>query len=61
MEDEKALAIAQACREFEVDASDLVCFIQAISKISPEDAKKTIWMATGMALAVNSNSKEINQ
>ena len=61
MEDEKVLAIAQACREFEIDASDLVCFIQAIGKISAEDAKKTIWMATGIASAMNQDSKEISQ
>lgn len=58
MENEKVLVIEQACREFGIAPSDLVCFIQALGKISEEDAKKVIWMATGMALANATDVKE---
>jgi len=51
MEKEKVLIIEQACREYGISPTDLVSFIQALGKISEEDAKKVIWMATGMALA----------
>lgn len=61
MENEKALAIEQACREFGVSPSDLVCFIQALGKISEEEAKKVIWMATGIALATSVDSKNSDQ
>lgn len=60
MENEKALAITQACREFGITPSDLMCFLQALGKISEEEAKKVIWMATGIALASNKDAKEEN-
>ena len=55
MENEKALIIEQACREFDVVPTDLVCFIQAISKLTEEEAQRVIWMATGIALANSSD------
>lgn len=61
MENEKASVITQACREFNVTPSDLVCFLQALSEISEKEAKKLIWMATGIALASNTEVKESNQ
>ena len=61
MENEKALAITQVCREFNVTPSDLVCLLQTLSEISEKEAKKLIWMATGIELASNTEVKESNQ
>ncbi len=58
MENEKVLAVEQACREFGVAPSDLVCFIQALSRLPEEEAQKVIWMATGIALANGADVKE---
>jgi hypothetical protein len=58
MEKEKVLIIEQACREYNISPTDLVSFIHALGKISEEDAKKVIWMATGMALA---SGAEVNE
>ena len=60
MENEKVLAITQACRDFGIAPSDLICFLQALGKISEEEAKKVIWMATGIALASNKDAEEEN-
>ena len=58
MENEKMLAIKKLCKKYDITPSDLFCFIRAIGKISEEEAKRMVEMATCVTLAISIEAKE---
>lgn len=58
MANSDVITIDQTCRQYGVSAKDLMELLKALGAVPPHEAERILWMATGVAFAVNTKKEE---
>ncbi len=53
MANNDVITIDQTCRQYGVSTNDLLELLKALGAVSPHEAERILWMATGVAFAAN--------
>ena len=49
----------EICAKYHIQFSELLEFLKALGKVSPKEAERILWMATGAAFAASAREGKI--